>query len=391
MSTYKILSLDGGGSWAILQAMALNDIYKNEVTGVAKCTDVLADFDLVVTNSGGSLVLAAILSRDNMQEVIDLFKNKTVRDKIFSKLSFWEKSFASHITNLKKLGPRYKTSRKIDGIRNVLGEFADTRLTDINEKKGITKPQYMVMTFDYDRNKATYFRSTRIDNKPNEVTLAQAVHASSNAPINYFDKPAEFMYQGKTRRYWDGAIGGNNNPCLVAVIEALALGYKSEDIKVLSIGTGNNLLPMNYFNTDPVDTYSFLKQDEKEQSLLNDIAKQASTILNEPPDVASYMAHVALGGNGNTGNTPKIVRMNALISPELKNGKWTLPVGFDPEIFKQLIALDMDAVENKEVELIEYLGNKWLNDGVKNQAIRANSDLECEIGFGKYSEAKNAW
>jgi uncharacterized protein len=124
---------------------------------------------------------------------------------------------------------------------------------------------------------------------------------------------------------------------------------------------------------------------------LSDVSKQASTILNEPPDAASYMAHVILGGSGENDSTPEIVRMNALISPVLINNKWTLPTGFDAEKFKKLIALDMDAVENDEVALIEYLGNKWLSDGVKNQAIRADNNLDCQIGHGKYSDAKKAW
>lgn len=397
MSKYKILSLDGGGSWALLEAMAINNIYKDTFVG-NKCKDILAQFDLVVTNSGGSLVLAAMLCNNSMDDVINLFKNSEVRHKVFSKLKLNEKSFASILTGFMKLGPRYKTSRKISGLVEVLGTMANSRLEEIPQKTGLTNTHYLIMGFDYDKNKATYFRSnnnslstSKTSGQPCEVTLAQAVHASSNAPINYFDEPAEFNNMGYKRRYWDGAIGGNNNPCLAGVIEAMANRTKAEDIEVLSIGTGNTLLPMDTFTNAKFDTHSFLIKEKAKQSLMNDIAKQASTILNEPPDAASYMSHIILGGNGMNGCRPEIVRMNALISPELKNGKWTLPAGFDPDKFKKLIALDMDAVENNEVELIEYLGNKWLNDEVKNQAIRSGNDLECQIGFAKYSEAKQEW
>jgi uncharacterized protein len=396
-SKYKILSLDGGGSWAILEAMALNDIYKNSSVG-NKCKDILAQFDLVVANSGGSLALAAMLARDDMDDVINLFKDKATRDKIFSPLKFWEKSLVAMVTSIMKIGPKYKTTRKIDGLRNVLGALGDTRLENIPQKMQLPNTQFMIMCYDYDKNKATYFRSnnnsastSKAAGQTNEITLAQAVHASSNAPINYFDEPAEFLNQGRTRRYWDGAIGGNNNPCMVGVIEAMANGNNAENIEVLSIGTGNTLLPISSHTDAAYDTYSFLVKEKPKQSLLSDVARQASTILNEPPDIASYMAHIVLGGNGQHNNTPEIVRMNALISPILMNNKWTLPSGFDPDKFKKLIALDMDAVADDEVALIEYLGNKWLSDGVKNQAIRADNNLECQIGHGKYSEAKRDW
>ncbi len=41
--SYKILSLDGGGTWALLQAMALEDLYQG-------CSghEILSNFDLAV-------------------------------------------------------------------------------------------------------------------------------------------------------------------------------------------------------------------------------------------------------------------------------------------------------------------------------------------------------
>ncbi len=44
---YKILSLDGGGSWSIIQARVLLDIY-GDIKGHA----LLRQFDLVIGNSG---------------------------------------------------------------------------------------------------------------------------------------------------------------------------------------------------------------------------------------------------------------------------------------------------------------------------------------------------
>jgi uncharacterized protein len=46
--TYRILSLDGGGSWALIEIRALMEIY-----GDRSGREILSEFDLVAANSGG--------------------------------------------------------------------------------------------------------------------------------------------------------------------------------------------------------------------------------------------------------------------------------------------------------------------------------------------------
>lgn len=62
---YKILALDGGGSWSMIQAMALADMYGDEICG----HDLLAKFDLVAANSGGALVAAALIENCTLGEI----------------------------------------------------------------------------------------------------------------------------------------------------------------------------------------------------------------------------------------------------------------------------------------------------------------------------------
>jgi patatin-like phospholipase/acyl hydrolase len=78
--SFKILSLDGGGSWAILQAMALQEIYKGKT-----CRQILSQFDLVAANSGGSLMLACMIEFDTMAQVIEMFLLEKNRKDVFSK------------------------------------------------------------------------------------------------------------------------------------------------------------------------------------------------------------------------------------------------------------------------------------------------------------------
>jgi patatin-like phospholipase/acyl hydrolase len=69
MAKYRILSLDGGGSWALIEVMALIEMYTATTTG----HQVLNDFDLAVANSGGSIVLGGLV--EDMQ--LGMLRNKS--------------------------------------------------------------------------------------------------------------------------------------------------------------------------------------------------------------------------------------------------------------------------------------------------------------------------
>jgi hypothetical protein len=60
--------------------------------------------------------------------------------------------------------------------------------------------------------------------------------------------------------------------------------------------------------------------------------------------------------------------------------------------FKALVALEMDAVAQAQVDLITKFCDLWLADGIPNQPIRANREtLAAEIGHGRFREALLAW
>ncbi len=385
--SYKILSLDGGGSWAILQAMALQEIYKGK-----SCKEILAEFDLVAANSGGSLILACMMEFDDMQKIIELFFIEKKRNKIFSKIHLFEGEIENKIGQILGIGPKYNTKRKLEGIEKSLPKYGKELFTGISEKLGL-KTQFLVTAFDYDFQKAIFFSSDPLhyDNNIYENTLAQTVHASSNAPIKYFDEPAEFIYKGFNRRFWDGAMGGNNNPALVAVVEAMGVYHqKAEDIRVLSIGTANLMLPINSFCKHNAEE-DFLFAPKLDHSLKNDIHKMAKCILSEPMDAATYMTHIILGGN-NLKNQSHIVRLNPLIKPILKNNIWCNPDNFGKNAFMLLVDIDMDAVEQDETQIIYYLGKKWIEGITANQAIRCDSEtLEPVLGDPFFRAAVNTW
>ncbi|MDE3084467.1 MAG: patatin-like phospholipase family protein, partial [Verrucomicrobiota bacterium] len=62
---HRILSLDGGGSWALIEVRALLALY-GDVSG----REVLSKFDLVSANSGGSIVAAALAGGWKLSEIL---------------------------------------------------------------------------------------------------------------------------------------------------------------------------------------------------------------------------------------------------------------------------------------------------------------------------------
>src|SRR5919108_630513 len=117
---YNILSLDGGGSWAIIQVMTLQKLYGDDAPG----SHVLKNFDLVAANSGGSIVAAALFLDMKLSTIRALFEDRTQRRKIFVSLPF------GSIASLAGLGPRYEPAKvRIDG-RDVL--FWDGGVTGFN-------------------------------------------------------------------------------------------------------------------------------------------------------------------------------------------------------------------------------------------------------------------
>src|SRR5689334_9790504 len=113
MADYRILSLDGGGSWALIQVMTLIDLYSakrdgTDVTG----HQVLKKFDLAAANSGGSLTLAGLIMNWSLSDLLGLFMRQSMREQIFVATSFIADPIA-HLTNLVDFGPKYDTAAKL--------------------------------------------------------------------------------------------------------------------------------------------------------------------------------------------------------------------------------------------------------------------------------------
>jgi uncharacterized protein len=389
---FRILSLDGGGAWALIQVQALIDLYGGETRG----NEVLAEYDLAAANSGGSLVLAGLVENLKLSDLSLLFMDEGKRRSIFSPT----KDFGNDaLRSLAGIGPKYSAEAKLPAIERLLPQTGAKPLQGITETTlgpGGKPVRLLIVGFDYERNRAVYFRSVAATGPglgtgapaPAQVTLAGAVHGSTNAPINYFDAPASLPFYPD--RIWDGGITGNNNPALAACVEALVCQIPANELRVLSIGTATISLPLSEVGAAATPFYAA----RPVCSLTGDLGKLAAAILDDPPDAASFIVHTITGGS--SGMTApvisRVVRMNPLISPARQNGQWAAPNGWTAAQFQYLCNLDVDAVDQNQVQYIADWSQLWLQDDAPNQPLRMNGEnMAVEVGYGTYSEAKRAW
>jgi hypothetical protein len=163
------------------------------------------------------------------------------------------------------------------------------------------------------------------------ASLIDAVHASSTAPVPFFDKPA---ISGK-QRFWDGRA------CLV-----------------------------------------------------QDIRKLAGSILDEPPDAAGYAAYVTTENPVDSGarqRPARFVRFNPSIQPVLSGGSWTAPPGITCDALRALMNLPAALMTKQAVAIVKELGRKWIEGVVPNEPIQRGENLECVIGNATFKAGRDHW
>lgn len=390
----RVLSLDGGGPWALIQALALAEVYPGR-TG----HQVLAEFDYAIGTSGGSITLAGLAKGLAPADIAQLYQTEANRRRIF----------------VARPGgggvPAWKADAKLGGLSAIIDDglavpLAGVSLAEVKSRIAAAvgrAPGLIITGFDIDRRRATLFRSdaTKFQDEvtPFTPSLAGAVHASTNAPVVFFDGPAlvaNLARPGESRRFWDGAIGGNNNPVLVGVMEALAAG--ATDIVALSLGTGNTWLPEGpALNGEP----DVLFRQPAGDGLLAGVAGLATAILANPPDAASLNAHLVTRRKD---TDQRVIRLNPQLSPlcGVAGGKpkWEVPSAFGTmrqgwpalDTFKSLLGMPMDAVDQWQIEVITAFAEAWLRDDLANQAILPDPLTGRElIGQGTFTSARDSW
>lgn len=397
---YKILSLDGGGSWALIQLLTLKERYPDK-TG----HEILREFDMVIANSGGSIVLAALVENWTLDKALELFRNKDIREQIFSKNSFRERFFPVDYIG-RFIGPKYSSKRKGEAFKSIFKKTNKRQMHQLPEFIGKKDLKIIVCTYDALNNRAKFFRSYGEGPHYDSVRLTQAINGSSNAPIQYFDFPARFKAKNSDIWFelWDGALGGFNNPVAAAVIEAIKCGIPKDNIRIVSIGTSNKLMSMKdkeaFFKIKQISIkerskkYLLWRLKYQFRFFTTSILNQAKTILYEPPDWSNYVAYMHLFGEhyakGDHAQYIKhFIRLSPLIHIDQNTPSELL------ELMELLYDMDMNLTKDSEIAKVEECFDKWKNDKIPNQTIEftvtRQNEVITTIGHVRYSDAMNEW
>lgn len=205
MSTFRIISFDGGGVKGALSARILKRLYDDNKSLLDK-TDLFAG-----TSSGGliSLGLAAGLNGD---EVDNFFSFENVKD-VFSNKRF------------SLFHPRYKNKN----LKKLISSISRNKTAIGDLEKYIFIPSFSLSGITRDHWQGVFFNNLSKKYYNSEKILDVAL-ATSAAPI-YFPSHNNFI---------DGGLL-TNSPAIAAVITVMHKfpEYNINDFKVLSIGAGS--------------------------------------------------------------------------------------------------------------------------------------------------------
>ena len=383
----KILSLDGGGTWALIQARALGALYGGATPGHT----ILRWFDLVAANSGGSIVAGALAADFTPDQIAAVFEEQVKTIFVPTTFGGVERWIAKRFD----LNAPWSAKQKLHGLQNALKPLGTKTLAAV-QASAAGLPHFLISAYDYDRRRVRFFRSNMrslagSQDRPSLVpTFVEAIHASSNAPVLFFDEPALLS---PSDRFWDGAVAGYNNPVMAAVLE-LRANFGAIPVRALSIGTGQVKLPLR--DESKRAEWDALVAAPEATGMVHDLKEMAMSILDDPPDAASFAGHVVLGGRLPRPGEPAVedgplVRLNPLVQPWLDatGTTWTrmLPPEQD-DVFELLVKLRMDATEGKEIDAIKMLAVEWLAGRSPNQAIRTNRNCLVEIGHRRFADGQ---
>lgn len=200
---FKILSIAGGGGRGIIPTHYLQEIEKQ--TG----KKIYELFDLIIgTSTGGILTCGLGADIKSINDIQTLYRNECK--------NIFKKNILSLITS------KYKLEGLVNTLSNQFGDklMKDAKTRIITTARDVLGNQNMIM------KSYGHWES---------LPIKDAVISTSAAP-RYFP-PYIFKYNKEEYVSWDGGVYANN-PALIAIAEANKLGYKDDEILLVSLGTG---------------------------------------------------------------------------------------------------------------------------------------------------------
>lgn len=226
---YRILSLDGGGIRGILSATLLS-LIEREIH-IATGQTLQEYFHFVAGTSTGSILAAGVAIGKTGEQLVQLYREQGRR--IFPYWGGKGYFFPQRIPLIIQSGlsaPKFSHR----GLQKVLQEaLGYATLAEIDQNTN--SPKLLIPSYDTFSRTPIFFKTWRNQEWYKDIPIWEACICSASAPTFFPAYPLN--YRGATYSMVDGGVGANN-PAACAIAEAINLGNKLEDIRILSIGTG---------------------------------------------------------------------------------------------------------------------------------------------------------
>ncbi len=253
-SSFKILSLDGGGLRGVISAQILKEVEDQlQKKGFA----LHQYFDMIAGTSTGSLLTAGIAIEKSAEDLIKLYQDNA--QAIFPYKQSRLPGLFQHVLGAFS-APKYSHNGLIKALKKELGEV---KISEVQH------PIILILAYDMRYRNTTFFTNCHPDvglRWYDDTPLWEICVSSSSAPT--FFPPYELKaYNEEKFGKWsfphiDGGVSANN-PSLAAMSHVMKLSksklvpqeikekykldnLKFEDISVLSIGTGRSGEPYEY-------------------------------------------------------------------------------------------------------------------------------------------------
>lgn len=209
MKSYKILTFDGGGIKGALSIRILQRI-------LSKYPTLLDSIDLFAGTSTGSFIALSLASNISLDKLNSIYSYDLTKE-MFSK------------PRLNIFRPKYSNTKLKELATELFGE--NTTLLDL--KKKVLVPAFSVKGYTRNDSWQMVFFHNVYKNPTINSTLVDAFLASSAAP----------SFLPSHKGFIDGGVVANT-PSTLSLVTSLSdknLKLSIDNIKILSIGTGNGL------------------------------------------------------------------------------------------------------------------------------------------------------
>lgn len=208
-----LLSIDGGGVRGKIVATFLALLEKDLSKTIYETFDFFAG-----TSTGGLIALGIAANRYSGANISSLYGQNNL-SRVFKRSLL----YVPYV-----FGAKYQGESKSNLLHEI---FGNKRLLELSKTTLIT-------AYDFVNSKAVVFKSTHGSDSEDNPLIAEVADATSAAPT-YF--PSVVTSETIPRNLIDGGLVANN-PAMCLVSEALKQGYSLQNIKLLSFGTGYNVV-----------------------------------------------------------------------------------------------------------------------------------------------------